>query len=174
MDEVWKQIKDCENYLISSYGKVKSLKNNIILKQQIKKNYCLVYLYNKNGKKAKLVHRLVANAFIPNVNNFSQINHKDENPLNNKVDNLEWCTPKYNSNYGHHNEKLKKNKTFLGKHHTLESKEKMRLAKINKPSLRKRKISINGIEYESITEAMKKLKYSTRKIYKLVGGINNV
>jgi hypothetical protein len=47
-----------------------------------------------------LVHRLVAKAFIPNPNNFAQVNHKDENTLNNCVDNLEWCNSKYNCNYG--------------------------------------------------------------------------
>ena len=47
-----------------------------------------------------MVHRLVAEAFIPNPSNFSVINHKDENPANNAVDNLEWCTQRYNMNYG--------------------------------------------------------------------------
>lgn len=59
-----------------------------------------VNLYKNNGYKSKAVHRLVAKAFIPNPNNLPQINHKDENPLNNCVNNLEWCTAKYNVNYG--------------------------------------------------------------------------
>lgn len=66
--------------------------------------------------KTKSVHRLVAETFIPNVNNLPQINHKDENMLNNCVDNLEWCTAKYNSNYGKHCENLSKALTkFKGK-----------------------------------------------------------
>ena len=52
-----------------------------------------------------LIHRLVANAFIPNPNNFPDVNHKDENKLNNCIKNLEWCTKKYNQNYGNRNKK---------------------------------------------------------------------
>jgi hypothetical protein len=46
------------------------------------------------------VHKLVAKAFIPNPNSYTEVNHKDENPLNNNVDNLEWCTHHYNMTYG--------------------------------------------------------------------------
>ena len=54
----------------------------------------------KNGKtKQGLLHRLVAEAFIPNPDNLPCINHKDENPLNNRADNLEWCSYKYNNEY---------------------------------------------------------------------------
>lgn len=59
-------------------------------------NYCVVS-YTENGKQKHVyVHRLVAQAFIPNPNNYPQVNHLDGNPLNNAVENLEWCTPKMN------------------------------------------------------------------------------
>lgn len=59
-----------------------------------------VDLWYKGKVKCCLVHRLVANAFIDNPNNLPQINHIDEKPSNNCVTNLEWCTAKYNMNYG--------------------------------------------------------------------------
>ena len=93
------------------------------------------------------------------------------------VSNLEWCTAKYNSNYGMHNEKIRKrmleNNPFKGKKHSEKSKEKMRLAKIGKESKRKRKVIINGTEYESITKAMEELKIGTKKIYQLLKEENN-
>ena len=60
----------------------------------------VVELFNSDGSKRVLIHRLVAMAFIPNPDDLPQVNHKDENPSNNHVDNLEWCTAKYNMNYG--------------------------------------------------------------------------
>ncbi len=88
-------------YSISESGEVYSHINNKFLKHNISKNgYATVQLFkNKIGKRL-LVHRLVAKTFIPNVQNLPQINHIDENKLNNNVSNLEWCTPKYNMNYG--------------------------------------------------------------------------
>ena len=66
-----------------------------------------VSLYINGKQKRKLIHRLVAEAFIPNPNNLPQINHKDEKPNNNNVDNLEWCDNWYNSHYGKHIENVK-------------------------------------------------------------------
>ena len=69
--------------------------------------YYSVHLYKECGKRTpKMIHRLVAEHFLPNPNNYPQVNHKDENKLNNHIDNLEWCTEKYNSNYGKHHIKL--------------------------------------------------------------------
>lgn len=101
--EEWKDIQGYEGlYQVSNEGRVKSLKfgKEKILKGRISSNYLLVCL-RKNGKsRNKLIHRLVAEAFLENPQNLQEVNHKDENKTNNHVENLEWCTPKYNSNYG--------------------------------------------------------------------------
>ena len=90
-----------EDYLIYPDGKVFSTKSNKFLKPNITpQGYKSVELFNNNGSKRLLIHRLVAQAFIPNSENLPQVNHKDENPSNNSMDNLEWCTAKYNMNYG--------------------------------------------------------------------------
>jgi hypothetical protein len=100
---------------VSNTGKVKRLYKNgetNILKGTMKKGgYQGVLLKTPEKFKGVLVHRLVAEAFIPNPDNLPQVNHKDENKWNNCVDNLEWCTAKYNSNYGTKNIRLSKTKT---------------------------------------------------------------
>lgn len=100
--EVWKPIPGYEGlYDVSSEGRVWSIRNNLLLKQFIDKGgYKTVFLSKCGNKKTCFVHRLVAQAFIENLYNYPQVNHIDENPLNNSVGNLEWCTSKYNSNYG--------------------------------------------------------------------------
>lgn len=101
-------------YQVSNTGKIRRLFKNKTreLKGVIKKGGYKSVLLKANGKyKCELIHRLVAKAFIPNPNDLPQVNHKDENKLNNNIDNLEWCTAKYNSNYGTKNERLSKTKT---------------------------------------------------------------
>lgn len=108
MKEIWKPIKGYEKiYEVSNFGKIKSLKKKIILKQFKNTNgYFQVKLWkNKKGKQF-LVHKLVAESFILNINNFPFINHIDENKENNCTNNLEWCTAKYNCNYGTRNSRL--------------------------------------------------------------------
>lgn len=107
MEEFWKDIEGFEGlYQVSNLGRVRSLRKNIILKSRItRKGYEGVILYTNNIPKGYYIHRLVATAFIPNPDNLPQVNHKDENKTNNCVDNLEWCTPKYNVNYGTGNKK---------------------------------------------------------------------
>lgn len=114
--EIWKDISNFEGrYMVSNLGRVKSLKyrhhnKEEILKQENNFNYKRVCLFTKDGKRHHFrVHRLVAMAFIPNPNKYKEINHKDENPSNNCVDNLEWCEHKYNINYGTRTEKAKLN-----------------------------------------------------------------
>ena len=101
---MWKEIKDFPNYLISDKGEVYSLYTNKYLSSKITEyGYLVVNLTHNGINKSKRVHRLVAEAFIPNPDNLPEINHKDENKLNNNVDNLEWCNRTYNNNYGTHN-----------------------------------------------------------------------
>ena len=111
MKEIWKDIKDYEGlYQVSNLGNVKSLKTNKNLYYSKSKNYLRVSL-NKNGiRKGYSIHRLVAQAFIPNPNNYPCVNHKDCNGNNNKVNNLEWCTYKQNNSYKNHH--LKRNISF--------------------------------------------------------------
>lgn len=105
--EEWKDIKNYEGlYKISNLGRVKKInKSNIIIcKPSIDTSgYKQIVLTKNEKRKSYKIHRLVAVAFIPNSNNLPQINHKDENKLNNDVSNLEWCTLQYNCNYGSRN-----------------------------------------------------------------------
>lgn len=110
MKEIWKTIKDYENYEVSNYGRVRSLifKNNntckkrekpLIMKFSKRSGYYVINLRNENGRKSFQVHRLVAKAFLKEDTKRKFVNHKDENRLNNKVDNLEYCTQKENVNW---------------------------------------------------------------------------
>ena len=124
-DEVWKDVTDYEGlYQVSNYGRLKALprfiergnrfgtssnimKGEHILSPKINKHGYIRNTLTKDGlHKSYFVHRLVAVAFIDNILNFPYINHKDENKSNNRVENLEWCTAKYNSNYGTIKERL--------------------------------------------------------------------
>ena len=98
MVEKWVNIENHPSYFISNFGRVFSKKSNKVMKNRVvsKNGYQQITLDNSQ----LLVHRLVAQAFIPNPNNLPCVNHKDENPGNNDFRNLEWCTYKYNSNYG--------------------------------------------------------------------------
>lgn len=98
--EIWKDIEDYEDYYqISNLGRIRNKKENRILKPSKSSGYYHISLRYGN-KKEMLIHRLVAKAFIPNPLNLNYVNHKDENKLNNNVENLEWCTAKYNTSYG--------------------------------------------------------------------------
>ena len=100
MTEVWKDIDGYEGYQVSNIGNVRSMnyRGTGIAKNLIPKENNCGRLWVELKGKPFLIHRLVATAFIPNENNLPQINHKDENPKNNNVENLEWCTGEYNRN----------------------------------------------------------------------------
>lgn len=99
---MWKEVKNYEKYEVNTNGEIRNKKTKKILKPEITKKwgYLRVRLYLDNSKsKHELVHRIVANTFLDNPNNFPEINHKDENKTNNCVSNLEWCTAQHNSMY---------------------------------------------------------------------------
>ena len=96
--ENWLPIPNYEDlYEIDTFGNVRSLRRNIILKPNIdRKGYYKVGLTKDKKQKYYFIHRLVAFTFLPNPNNYPVINHKDGNPKNNYVENLEWCTQRHN------------------------------------------------------------------------------
>lgn len=115
MIEEWKDIEGYEGlYQVSNLGRVKRSKGKYMKSERIlmlfinTPGYLQVMLCKNNKCKKFTVHRLVANAFIPNPENKPQVNHIDEDKTNNKVSNLEWVTAKENVNHGTRNERSSK------------------------------------------------------------------
>ena len=120
--EYWKPVVGYEGlYEVSNWGRVKRLRrlitnqyNSFYIEEKILKpqkniyGYLYVNLYKNGIMKHKTIHKLVAEVFLPNPNNYKEVNHKDECKTNNIVSNLEWCDRKYNINYGTRNEKVSK------------------------------------------------------------------
>lgn len=106
--EIFKDIKGYPNYQISNKGRIWSKYRNRYLKPFVNNSgYEMINIMAVNGKrKGELIHRLVALAFVDNPNQYPEVNHLDENKLNNEASNLEWCTRKQNNNYGQHNAKM--------------------------------------------------------------------
>ena len=116
MIEEWRPISGYEGlYEVSSYGRVRSLDRyiiDILGHRRLQKGKVLSSIKDKGGYlvvnlqgRMFKIHRLVAQAFIPNQDNFPQVNHRDEDKTNNIAENLEWCTAKYNINYGSRQER---------------------------------------------------------------------
>lgn len=143
--EIWKDIEGYEGlYQVSTHGRVRSLNyrltgRTVVLNPvETTYGYLKVRLYNNRKGKTFLVHRLVAEAFIPNLFDEPQVNHRDENKKRNHVDNLEWCDSKLNCNYGTRNKRVS---------------EKLTNGKLSKPVLQLTKTGELVREYTSAREA---------------------
>lgn len=105
--EIWKKIKTHPTYLVSNLGGIKNTaynKERILKPSKNDQGYLVVDLFNDNcnrRRKNHKVHRLVAELFIPNPENKLEVNHKDGNKQNNKVDNLEWATKSENTKHAY-------------------------------------------------------------------------
>lgn len=108
MNEEWRAVKGFEGlYEVSNTGRVRSIRSNKVICQGATKNGYLKCNLSKGGiVVSQYIHKLVADAFLPNPNGYPCMNHKDENKCNNHVDNLEWCTHRYNNNYGTRNKRI--------------------------------------------------------------------
>ena len=128
--EIWKDINGYENkYQISNYGRLKSVKINLIMKpMRCTNGYLAACLWKDGIQKKILIHRLVALHFIENPNECTDVNHIDENKENNNVNNLQWCSHLYNMNYGTVKEKIRK----ASKGRKLTCEQRLRVSKIAK------------------------------------------
>ena len=155
MTEVWCPIKGYEGqYEVSDKGRVKSLKygkERMLIQVRDSGGYLVVNLYKNSEKKMYYVHRLVSQAFIPNQNNLPEVNHKDENKTNNYVQNLEWCTDKYNTNYGTRNQRVSE--------------------KLSKPVLQYTESGAFVREWKSMQDVQRNLNYGQCNISRCCNGI---
>ena len=111
MNEEWSKISELPNYEISTLGNLRNIKTNRVLKTRItREGYEAITLTTGGNKTFKSIHRLVAQAFIPNPDNKKEVNHIDEDKTNNHVSNLEWVTRKENINHGSWIERKIKNR----------------------------------------------------------------
>ena len=156
-EEIFKDIEGYEGlYEVSNRGNMKSLnyrrtgKERILKPQKNRCGYLQVQLWKDGKAKNYLVHRLVAEAFIPNTDNLPQVNHIDENKQNNCMDNLEWCSRSYNLTY---NDRAKK----AGK-------------KQSKPVLAIDKVTGLIVEFASVSEASRVLRIDQGNITKCCQG----
>lgn len=101
MEEIWKVVEDLPRYEISNHGRLRNKETGRVLKTHVSKlGYEEINIRFNNTLHFRSIHRLVAKAFIQNPENKPEVNHIDENKLNNTVENLEWVTRKENLNHG--------------------------------------------------------------------------
>lgn len=147
MAEIWKDIKGYEGkYQVSNLGNVRSLNyhrmgiTKLLKIRKDKDGYNMAYLVRSGYNRPVGVHRLVAQAFIPNPNKYPCVNHKNEVKDDNRVENLEWCAVRYNTLYG------------TGVQRT----------KLNQPN--RIEIEVDGVKYLSLSEAARSLSSSIQAL----------
>lgn len=110
--ELWSPIKGFEHYEVSNWGRVRNAKTCFVRKLHINRyGYAVVTLWSQGKAKSKQVHQLVAQTFVENESGYAEVNHIDEDKTNNSASNLEWCSRKYNANYGNARAKQAKSKS---------------------------------------------------------------
>lgn len=156
-------VKDYPQYEVFADGTIYSHKSKKFLKPILHSNgYMFVEIFNNNGSKVKSIHRLVAEVYLPNPNNYPCVNHKDENPTNNNADNLEWCTHEYNSNYGTCIERRTKSmqKYWASEKHKQDKRKLGQRAKemLSKGVVQKTKEGVIVNKFVSVNEAYRQTK----------------
>lgn len=155
--EIWKTIKGFETYEVSSYGKVRNAITGRSLAQQLRE-YSQVHLYQNGKGYSKLVHRLVADTFIPNPSHLQCIYHKDENTKNNNASNLKWCTHKQSYNYGTQNARISQHNTGKKYKHP----RKIKIIAISKNGKKR--------HFDSISQCARELGVSKPNAYRVLHG----
>lgn len=124
-NEIWRDVVGYEDtHQVSNLGRVRvkervintstgkrKYKSKLLSIQTSVEGYKFVILIVNNNRKTAYIHRLIAEAFIPNPDNLPCVNHKDEDKSNNSIENLEWCTVAYNNTYGTRLERVSKTRS---------------------------------------------------------------
>lgn len=179
--EVWKFIVGYEGkYMVSSYGRVKSLNYNKTGKEKLmspvpdKDGYLRVILWFNGKRKLEGVHRLVAFAFPEICGKWFEgavCNHKDENPSNNRADNLEWVTQQYNIVYG--TARQRQSDTMLSRHYKRSEETKHLISESKKKPIIQYDKNMQVIaEWENADVAGKSLDYKPNTIRSCANGKN--
>ena len=155
MKEIYMPIENYEDtYAVSNLGRVKNIKTGRILKPyKNNKGYMLVHLYKNGIEKKYLVHRLVITAFKANPDNKFEVNHRNEDKTDNRLNNLEWISHKDNCNFGTRNERSATTKKANGDYEKLASKYSIPVYCIT-----------NNTVYKSAREASRQLNISQPSI----------
>lgn len=160
MGGTWSKIRGYENYSVSDNGDIRNDKTGKIKAERLNRyGYPIVDLYSNGKRQTTRIHRLVAETFIPNSENKTQINHLDGDKRNNNIKNLEWCTPKENVSHAFNSGLMKPRRGMLGKKNP----------NGGRPG-RPIRIKETGEEFASLTECEKAINGNNRHISDCLAG----